>query len=75
MNKKMASSGYPLLATRFFAHKTSVSYFGQFVTRNLIPYRAIMSSNSLANRLRATCRRRLIVPIGESNSSLISAND
>ena len=38
-------------------------------------YTACRHSSSLASRLRATCRRRLIVPTGASNSSLISISD
>ncbi len=38
-------------------------------------YAETMVSNSLANRFRATCSRRLIVPTGESNASLISISD
>ena len=38
-------------------------------------YTATSSSTSLANRFLATCKRRLIVPIGASNASLISVSD
>ena len=38
-------------------------------------YTATSSSTSLANRFRATCRRRLIVPTGAWNSSAISISE
>ncbi len=38
-------------------------------------YNAIRPSTCLAKRLRATCKRRLIVPTGASNSSAISTSD
>jgi hypothetical protein len=34
-----------------------------------------MAASSFASRFRATCNRRLMVPIGESNRSLISTSD
>lgn len=38
-------------------------------------YTAIVSASSSASRFRAMCKRRLMVPTGEANASLISSID
>jgi hypothetical protein len=48
---------------------------GSVRMRSVLPYTATSSSTSLARRLRATCRRRLMVPTGASNSSDISISE
>ena len=62
-------------------NRPRVLTLGRFLDRTIgrlqrvVIQTACMTSISLASRLRATCSRRLIVPTGASNSSLISIND
>ena len=54
-------------------HYMATLWFSSFVKS--LTQTTASSSTSFANRLRAVCRRRLMVPIGASNSSAISISD